>query len=386
MSERVFITGLGQCSSLGAGVERFWTDLISRKSGMRLLNMDNPHGEGFGAPLTTPDELDGQGRLDWALQYAIEEAIRDASLEHGQRNRDITVIAASNFGDHFEMLDHGDFLKPVRTILARLGLQGEFWGISTACASGGGALGLAADLIRCEGAGKVLVCAFDIISSYNYQGLAKLRALSEDVIRPFDRNRGGTLLGEAAAALVLESESSAYSRGTVAYCELTGYGISNDGYHFTAPEPSGIGIRTAMEQALEESQMKADTVDHLNAHGTGTVHNDQIESGAVQKLFGDAAGSIPTTSIKASVGHTMGTAGALESIATVLSLRDGIVPPTLNYRERDPACDLDYVVQDPRRVAMTTAMCNSYGLWGCNASVIFSRRTDGRITLRESGR
>lgn len=370
---------MGQCSSLGVGVQAFWTALISSKSGLRQLDIDNRVGKGLGGRLSIPDSLSLEDRLGWALRRTIHEANEDAHLTTREERQNIDVVAASNFGDHYGVLEHGDFFHPLRKIIAEFCLGGEFWGISTACASGGGALGLAADLIKHEGREKVLVCAFDVITSYNYHGLASLRAISLDTIRPFDKNRAGTLLGEAVAALVLESESSVSSRGVKVYGEFLGYGISNDAYHYTAPEPSGIGMRTAMSQALQESNVPASGIDHLNAHGTGTHHNDLIETKAVRDAFGDAAESLPITSIKAAIGHTMGAAGALEGIATVLSLRDKTVPPTLNFNERDPECNLDYVFNTPRHVSMHSAMSNSYGLWGCNVSVIFGRVDGQRV-------
>ena len=365
------ITGLGQCSSLGVGVASFWSALTAGRSGLCPVERLAPGAPALAAPLRLPEDVPVPQRLPAALRGAILEAAADAGLPESRR-ASATVVAGSNFGDAEGYPSHGDFLRPLREALAELGFGGELWALSTACASGAGILGIAADLVRHEQAELVLVCAYDAITPYNYGGLHALHAVSPDTIRPFDRRRSGTLLGEAVAALVVEAGPLPADR-PAPYAEIAGYGISNDAHHFTAPEPTGIGIRTAMHQALEEAGLQGAAVDHLNAHGTGTPHNDVVESRAVRAVFGSGADGIAVTSIKAAVGHTMGAAGALECLTTVLSLRHGLVPPVLNFAEPDPDCDLDYVVGRTRPAALRTAMSNSYGLWGCNASVVLRR-------------
>jgi 3-oxoacyl-[acyl-carrier-protein] synthase II len=369
---RAVVTGLGQYSSLGTSVHEFWAALIASRSGLRELRLPDRVGGGLGAPMGDAD-ASPKARQELALRSAILEALADADLLSSGAAGDVPVVVGTNFGDTCSVPDHEDFLHSARTVLTELGLCGEIWGVSVACASGAAVLGLASDLVRYEGARRVLVCAYDVITPYNYRGLAGLRAISPDTVRPFDRRRSGTLLGEGAAALVVEEAAQARADGATSYGEILGYGLSNDAHHFTAPEPSGVGMRAAMGQALRESRLGAGDIGHLNAHGTGTPHNDVIETRSVRAVFGEAAQGIPITSIKAALGHTMGAAGALELMATLLSVQRGIVPPTLNHQVRDPDCDLDYVIDQPRRVEMRAAMSNSYGLWGCNSSVIVGR-------------
>ena len=373
-AKKVLVTGIGQCSSLGNGVQSFWSALLSAKSGLRTFHLE--HGLrkvlAIGAPLHAVD-VTTEDKMRWFLRSSLCEALHDAGFNGMSAIRGSAVVAGSNFGDHYQFLKHGDFFRSFRDIIEDQGFVGEFWGVSTACASGIGALGLASDLIKFGESDIVVICAYDFISPYNYLGLASLRALSSDTIRPFDRNRSGTVLGEGVAAFVLESETSAAARNVHSYGEILGYGISNDAHHFTAPEPSGMGMRIAMNQALCEAGLKTEKIDHVNAHGTGTRYNDHVETLSIHQIFGPKAVSVPITTVKTAIGHTMGAAGAFGCMATLLSLRDGMVPPILNFTESDPECDLDYVFHVSRAVPMRTAMCNSYGLWGCNASMVLGK-------------
>jgi 3-oxoacyl-[acyl-carrier-protein] synthase II len=376
MSTDIVVTGLGQRSSLGQNVSQLWESLLAARSGFKPLDVVGRFGRGLGAPLlqqaSSPSE-----RIRCALHSSVCEAIGDSGLVSTATTPalECPAVIGTNFGDSETYLEHGDYLQSARDVLAEVGHCGELWAVSTACASGVGALGIAFDLIRCDGADVVLACAYDVITTYNYGGLASLKALSPEVIRPFDKARNGTLLGEGAAALILERREHAEGRGATIYGEILGYGIANDGYHFTAPEPSGLGMRLAMTQALVESGLSATDIGHVNAHGTGTPHNDRIESSSIRAVFGQAAIGLAVTSIKSAIGHTMGAAGALELIATILSVRHGVVPPTLNHEESDPELGpgLDFVFDSPRSVHKSAAMSNSYGLWGCNSSVVVRR-------------
>lgn len=377
----IVITGIGQCSSLADNVQEYWSALVDGRSGMQPLNVAKPMGKGLGAALPNGggDEQMPQ-RLAQAIDSSVSEALSDARLTgHAELKRQIAVVAGSNFSDVYHWCTEGDFFHPMREAIAENQLGGEFWGISTACASGVGILGLAGELIRFEGVPIVLACAYDGIYGYNYEGLASLRALSSDQIRPFDERRSGTLLGEGAGVIVLEERRHAEARGARIYAEMIGYGIANDAHHFTAPEPSGVGMRNAMSQVLAEAGIAPEDVDHLNAHGTGTPHNDRIETSAVHAIFGESAPTMPITSLKPAIGHCMGAAGILEVIAAIFSLRDQVVPPTLNSSVRAPECDLDYVFEKHRPAKMSTVMSNSYGLWGCNASVALRKVDDDGV-------
>jgi len=371
---KVVITGIGLCSGLGIGVDVFWKRLVGAESALRAMNLSRPVGRGLGAPLPSNEELPAMPKLLWSIDLALHEALIDAHLQPGDRLASAAaVVGGSNFSDNLCWAKGGDFFEPLRRILEEHDLNGPFWGLSTACASGVGAIGLACDLIKFEEEPLVLVCGYDIIDEHNYRGLASLRALSPDLIRPFDKERDGTLLGEGVGLLVLEEMGHASARGANIYAEVLGYGISNDGYHFTAPDPSGIGMRVAMQQALAEARVCPADIDHLNAHGTGTLHNDRIEAKAIHAVFGEHARFVPITSNKSAIGHCMGASGTLETIAAILSLRDQIVPPILNVETPDLDCGLDCVFNVPRLAVMEKVMCNSYGLWGCNASMVLAR-------------
>jgi len=200
-----------------------------------------------------------------------------------------------------------------------------------------------------------------------------LRTMSREAVRPFDKNRDGTIFSEGAGALVVEEYEHAKRRGAPIVAELAGYGLNNNAFHMTAPAKEGAGSAAVMRMALADAGLRPDEVDHINAHGTGTKPNDVTETQAIKAVFGDHAGRMPVTSIKGSIGHLMGAAGSVEAIASILSLRDGLIPPTMNFREADPECDLDYVFHAPRTAAIKTVLSNSAGIGGCNAAVILRK-------------
>ena len=213
---------------------------------------------------------------------------------------------------------------------------------------------------------------YDAISRFAWSGLCALRTMARDCVRPFDLNRSGTIFTEGAAALVLESEASSTARGATPLAELAGWGTNNNGFHITAPAPRGAGSAQAMRQALARAGLQPDAIDHINAHGTGTKPNDSTESQAIADVFGAHAPHIPVTSIKSSLGHMLGAAGAIEAITAVLSLREGIIPPTTHFVTPDPECAVDLVANQPREVKIRHVLSNSAGIGGANAVVIFS--------------
>jgi 3-oxoacyl-[acyl-carrier-protein] synthase II len=249
--------------------------------------------------------------------------------------------------------------------------------IPTACAAGNYALGWAFEQIQSGAADVMLAGGADAFSRLAFTGFSRLRALSPDVCRPFDRNRQGLLLSEGAGVLVLERLEHAQARGAQIYAEMLGYGLSADAHHITAPHPDGAGAALAMRRALQRAQLaeKDFSPYYINAHGTGTPHNDKAETLAIKSLFGERAYQIPVSSIKALTGHAMGAASAMEAIACILSLHHGILPPTWNYQEPDPECDLDYVPNAPREMLPRVVLNNSYGFGGNNSCVVFGRAT-----------
>ena len=211
----------------------------------------------------------------------------------------------------------------------------------------------------------------DTLTQTEFTHFHNVHALSPDRCRPFDRNRKGLVLGEGAAALILEEESGARRRGARIYAEVAGYGLSADGYHMTAPEPQGAGASRAMRDALRHGGVTADQVDYISAHGTGTSLNDPMETKAIRAVFGARADRIPVSSIKSMIGHCMGAASVIEAVVSCLAIVDGRVPPTANYEEPDPACDLDYVTEGARVLPVRVVMSNAFAFGGNNAIVIF---------------
>jgi 3-oxoacyl-[acyl-carrier-protein] synthase II len=214
--------------------------------------------------------------------------------------------------------------------------------------------------------------------AFGLMGFDRLRTLStrndepERASRPFDADRDGFVMGEGAATLILEEREHALARGAKIYAEVVGYGMSADAYHVTLPRPGGRGAAKAMQYALDDAGIGPDGIDYINAHGTSTEANDATETTAIKAVFGDHAPEIPISSTKSMTGHLLGGAGALESLVCILAIRDGIVPPTINYETPDPECDLDYVPNEARKVPVTRAMTNSFGFGGHNAALVFA--------------
>jgi 3-oxoacyl-(acyl-carrier-protein) synthase len=219
----------------------------------------------------------------------------------------------------------------------------------------------------------VLTGGYDALSRFAWSGLSALRTMSRDAVRPFDLKRDGTIFSEGAAALLLEDAEAARRRGARVYAEVAGYGANNNAFHMTAPAREGAGSAAVMRMALADAGMTPEAIDHVNAHGTGTKPNDVTETQAIKAVFGAHAREMPITSIKSSIGHMLGAAGSIEAVASILSLRDGVIPPTTNVRDADPECDLPCVTNVKRSLPLRSVLSNSAGIGGCNAAVIFRR-------------
>jgi 3-oxoacyl-[acyl-carrier-protein] synthase II len=252
-------------------------------------------------------------------------------------------------------------------------LHGPCVMIPTACAAGNYAIGYGFDSIRAERTDLMLAGGADPFSRITYMGFARLGAIAPDRCQPFDKNRKGMVPGEGAAVLVLEPYDAARARGARIYAEVLGYGVSCDSHHMTAAHPQGDGAMRAMSMAMRESGVGIEQIDYISAHGTGTPTNDRVESIAVRRLFGSRADAVPMSSIKSMIGHTMGAASAIEAVACSLALDSGVVPPTINYEERDPECDLDYVPNQARRLNPAVVLNNAYAFGGNNASLCMAR-------------
>jgi len=262
---------------------------------------------------------------------------------------------------------------PTGLVAAALGAEGPRLSPSTACSSGAIAIALGAAWIRSGAADVVIAGGADALTRMTFTGFHALQALSSEPCRPFDRERRGLSLGEGAGILVLESDQHAAQRGARPIAELAGAGLSCDATHPTAPHPEARGAASALRNALLAARVGADEIDYVNAHGTGTVQNDVAETLALKQVLGEAAGRVAVSSTKALIGHLLGAAGAVEAIATLVAIEDAWAPPTLHLREPDPACDLDYVPQRGRPLAIRSALSSSYGFGGNNCSLVLRR-------------
>jgi 3-oxoacyl-[acyl-carrier-protein] synthase II len=257
--------------------------------------------------------------------------------------------------------------KAVLDALSTCGWNAPLQIIANACASGTNAIGHAFQLVR-AGIHERIVCGgYDAISELVFVGFDSLQAATSEKVRPFDAQRSGLVLGEGAAALALENWESAQKRGAPIVAEITGYGVATDNFHLTQPNPSGIGPRLAMQRALDDAQCDAGIIDYINAHGTATTFNDATEGTAISTLFGNR---VPVSSTKSMMGHSLGAAGAIEAVFSILALRDQFLPPNINYMTPDSSWDLDVVANEAREAKVRVAMSNSFGFGGTNASLI----------------
>ena len=395
---KVLITGMGAVTPIGVSVASFWPALCRGEPAVGpLTRFESRDGTvplgGEIRVFRLPDPVAAAGSgADRAVQFMIAaawEAMRDARLPLAGSHPEIGVVLGTNFGSvgsadawlvppsarsgempSFDGLNFHDATDRVGDLG---GLTGPRATLSLSCASGAAALACGADLIRAGRANAVLTGGYDALSRFAWIGLSVLRTMSRSAVRPFDKNRDGTLFSEGAGALLLESEESARARGAPVYAELAGYALNNNAFHMTAPAREGAGTAAVLRRALEDAGVAPEEVDHINAHGTGTQPNDVTETQAIKAVFGAHAARIPITSNKGVLGHLMGAAGSVEAIATILSLREGLIPPTRLELEPDPACDLDYVVREPRRAPLRVALSNSAGIGGCNAALILRK-------------
>ncbi len=407
---RVVVTGIGTVNPVGVDVESTWRGLLDGISGIGPITeidaSDLPSRiageikdfdiEAF-MPRRQARRMDRYGQLFWV---AAREALEDSGIAYEDddpaANRAGVVVGTGIGGvATFEeelttLLEIGPHrLSPfgIPKIIANMAggqvsidfnLYGPNTTVVTACAASANAIGDAAAIIQ-RGAADVMISGGGdaAVTRFAMGGFAQARALStrnddpQGASRPFDANRDGFVMAEGAAALVLEEREHALERGATVYAEVVGYGMSADGYHVTLPRPGGAGAARAMQAALDDAGIAAAQISYINAHGTSTAANDVTETMAIKAVFGDDAYRIPISSTKSMTGHLLGGAGALEAVASVLAIRDGIVPPTINLTDPDPECDLDYVPGRARDVDVRYAMSNSFGFGGHNAVLVF---------------
>ena len=407
---RVVITGLGVISPIGMTKDEFWNSLVAGKCGIdHVTGIDVSQypcriaGEIPDFDPTAYIEKREAKKLDRFTQLGVAAALsawQDAGLEmDGREREDAGVLVGSGIGgirtieEQLEVLKTkgprrvSPFLVPALIanmasgyISILLKLKGPNTAVVTACATSSHAIGDAYQIIR-RGDAAVMVAggAEAAISHLAFAGFCAARALStrneepKRASRPFDLKRDGFVMGEGAGVVILESLEHALKRGARIYGEVVGYGMSGDAYPLTAPAPEGTGAFLSMKKALQTAAVEPGQVDYINAHGTSTEYNDKIETAAIKRLFGAHAFNIPISSTKSMTGHLLGAAGAVELIATILSMQHQVVHPTINYEYPDPDCDLDYVPNKPREHRIDLAISNSFGFGGTNATLVVKR-------------
>ena len=401
--DAIVITGLGLVTPIGTGKTEFWNALIAGENGIRTISSFDTtefrtHRGGEVCDFDPSKyclHIDHR-RIGRGAQMAVAAArlaFDDGGINPDQTNPSRTaVILGTTMGESpiAESIDstltqsRGDFTAankrdsslsfPQEMISASVAREFNICGpvslMATACAAGNYAIGYAADLLQSGEVDIALAGGSDPFSRVAFTGFNSILAVAPEICQPFDRRRKGISVSEGAATLLLERYGAARRRGVPIYAQVMGYGISNDAHHMTAPHPTGRGASSCIVNALAAANVSADCVDYINAHGTGTQANDKIETLAIKRVFGTAAYQIPVSSIKSMLGHTMGAASAIEAAASALTIQCGIVPPTINYTEVDPDCDLDYVPNNAREVRVRTVLSNSFAFGGNCAALV----------------
>ena len=415
MKRRVVVTGLGAVTSLSLKVEDLWQRIVRGESGIHPLRLFDTArykvkfaGDIYDWPppgyITAKDEK----RLDRFTQFALVagiDAVRDSGLDFSKEDTfRAGVILGSGIGglheiesQHFRLIEKGPdkvsaFTVPKMMVNAasgyvsiQYGLRGPNTAVATACASAANAIGDAFRTIQHDDADIMVTGGTEAaITQMGIAGFSNMKALSERndeparASRPFDLNRDGFVLGEGAGLLVLEELEHAKARGAKIYAELLGYGATADGGHITQPDENGTGAARAMEMALRDGQVNPNEIAYINAHGTSTPLGDLAETKAIKRVFGEHAYRMSVSSTKSELGHLLGASGGVELILSILAVRDSLIPPTINLETPDPNCDLDYTPNTARQREVPTAMSNSFGFGGHNASLVVGRLRNGR--------
>jgi 3-oxoacyl-[acyl-carrier-protein] synthase II len=407
---RVVVTGLGVVSAVGNSVPQFWDSLQGGREGIRPITLFDTSslrthngGEVIDLPLDQYFSSKEKKRLSRCDQFgliAAEEALKSSSLNRGEVDRDqFGIILGAGSGGilsverYFKALYGGEGERPSPLLLisfslatttdyiaGRFDLHGPRTTTATVCSSSSTAIAFAYESILAGWADIMFSGGSDSLCEVSYTGFNSLRLVDPESCKPFDKRRQGLSLGEGAGILVLEEMNHALSRGAEIVGEILGYGICADAYHLTAPEPHGEGIARAIAMALRNAGVDPSDVDYINAHGTGTISNDIAETNGIKKVFGSRAEAIPISSIKSMVGHCLGSAGAIEAISTLLTIREGTIPPTIHYRVPDPSCDLNYTPNDAIRTEVNIAISNSFAFGGNNVCLIFGKWKGDGIT------
>lgn len=405
MSKRVVITGLGVISSIGIGKDEFWSNLLAGKSGISEISsfdtsalnnhrggeIKNFNSSAFGDFPPPDGKLAEMGRASQLVLAAAKLAINDAKLDiFNIGHKHVGIVIGTTMGESqvLEIINRTWFEKGedeinpalileypdealADNISLKFSLRNNNLVIPTACSAGNYSIGYGFDLIMRGKAKAIIAGGGDAFSRIAFIGFSRLYAMAPEKCQPFDMNRKGMMLGEGAGVMILEELESAKKRGAESYAEILGYGLSCDAFHMTAPRVEGI--TKVIKKAIEDSKINKDDVGYISAHGTGTPANDKAESEAIHSVFGDRAGDIPVSSIKSMLGHTMGAASAIEAIVCSLAIKNGVIPPTVNYETPDPECPLDYVPNEARKKEVKIALNNSCAFGGNNACLVLGK-------------
>jgi len=413
MKNRVVVTGIGVVSPVGTGKDNFWQALLNGKSGVgKITHFDaSQYDSQIAAEVKDFNPHDyiekkEAKRMDKFTQYGVAAAklaLEDANLEITEDNaHEVGVMVSSGIGgietleqQHKILLEKGPgrvspFLIPMMIInmasgqiSIATGAKGPNSTVVTACASSTHSIGDAFKIIQ-RGDAKVMLAGGTeaAITPLGVAGFCSLKALStrneepEKASRPFDLTRDGFVMGEGAGIVVLETLEHALARGAHIYAEVAGYGLTGDAYHITAPDPGGLGAARSMKMALKDADLTPADIDYINAHGTSTNMNDKFETLAMKNVFADDAYKVQISSTKSMTGHLLGAAGAIEFIAISLAVQDDIIPPTINYENPDPECDLNYTPNEAKKMKVRAAFSNSLGFGGHNATILVKKYQD----------
>ncbi|MCG2712731.1 MAG: beta-ketoacyl-[acyl-carrier-protein] synthase family protein [Candidatus Omnitrophica bacterium] len=399
-NRRVVVTGLGVVSSVGIGKDTFWEKIISGASGIsKVTGFDTTDFQcHYGGEIKdfNPEQFMPKRKIRFlgkTSQLAIAAsflALEDARINlTGITKEKFGVLVGTTLGERSMEevteawakggLTNIDRLKlfqaAANNISAGIGIQFKAMGLNflipNACAAGNYAIGYAFDLVKNGDLNFALAGGSEAFSRVAFSGFQRLYAMASDKCRPFDKNRKGMMLGEGSGILFLESLDSARKRGAAIYAEILGYGLSCDAYHATASDAAGVA--KVMNKALEDAKISSEQVDYICAHGTGTPMNDKTESKAIKEVFGSRHKDVLASSLKSMIGHTMGASAAIESAACCLAIKDGIVPPTINFETSDPECDIDCVPNIARKKKINIALNNGFAFGGNNCCVVFGK-------------
>ena len=402
MRKRVVIAGLGVVSAVGNSIPEFWNSLIEGKDGTKEITVfdSSPYRTKMAAEVSdfepgahfSKKEIRRFSRCDQFGIVAFREAWKSARFDQASLDKEkVGVVLGAGSGGILSVEKYfRDFYQGLKRpspsllisyslatttdhIAIESGLKGPRTTTATVCSSSSASIGVAYEMIQMGLADVMVTGGSDSLCEVSYSGFGSLKLIDPESCKPFDKRRQGLIIGEGAGILILEELDHALRRGASIRSEFLGYGICADAYHLTAPEPNGEGVERVIRIALDHAGITPEEVDTINAHGTATPFNDIAETRGIKRVFGERAKEIPISGIKSMVGHCLGSAGGIEAVATVLTLENGIIPPTIHYEVPDPLCDLNYTPNQSIKRDVRAALSNSFAFGGNNVCLVFGK-------------